>query len=701
MQRNSIETLTGRTMKRSVFLILIFVLWAARVSQAATNTYSPTITRTRTTTFSYSPTWTATATRTITFTPTSTYTATKTWTITWTPTATQTLTTYSTFTHTKTRTPSATYTATPTSSPTFTHTPTATPTRTVSATPTGTTTPEMINGDFETPGLIGWSYAYTCAPTNFVSNPLPEDFQIPHSGGSSVMLGSSGTAEVEGDSFLMQWVTVPAGPCPRLNFWYLAGSQENDLTAHYDYQQCQLWDFAACHTVLATVLDTTTNSLEWNYVSYDLSAFVGQSFLVVFKVHQDGYGDTTSMYVDDVSITTACFTATHTPTITLTPTASFSPTITLTLTMTKTPTASYTPCVICTAAAGSWTPTMTRTISATATATPSATRTATPGGITGGLLTDFEDGTGRSVYGGEGNTDVFNCPLTIQMISGCPYGTSAVGMRCNGSLAQGTGGNTYFHMTINILPGGTAVDIRDHCAGHAVNFSFNNATPGAVYEFCMVSANVTDADYYCVTFTAGTAGWQDYTIYFPDVNTTGLQFSQSGSGVAQSWGSCAGQMQSIRISPLPSTSGPVNFDFKIDDIRLSDGAPATNNLGTVCLNLGCSLPTAKEAYDLNLDEYLTWIVIRISMKCGCSPHDILSLRSTLSWGEICETYGLTWSGVIADVDSRMGGLTPVDADPGQCLQTISNGSEVMEAPDNPPYVPAGSLTPFAPSLVCP
>lgn len=584
---------------------------------------------------------------------------------------------------------------------------TMTPTRT--KTPSHTPTPvPLTNGGFETGDLTAWNDMYGhCGLASVVqsSTPIPVISGFSHSGGSAVLLGNSGTAEVAGDSFVYQTFAVPSGPCPALNFWYYADSQESDLSARYDFQQVRL--LAApdgCSTNLGTILYTTSNDRTWTYVTYDLSALVGLNVTVEFKVRQDGYGDATSMFVDDVSVTTSCFTATATPTITLTPTASLTPTITLTRTMTRTPTASYTPCAICTAAAGSWTPTLTRTISATATATPSATRTSTPGGITGGTICDFETGTGQSVYGGENNVslDGSGSTLLIDMMPGCSYGSAGGCLHGQGTLVQDSGGS-YGHCGINILPGGPAVDIRGQSAGHSIQISFNNGTPGATYQLCLTSANVTDGDYYCLTFTATASGWQDYTFFFPDVNTTEPVFSQSGSGAPRSWDSCAGQVQSVQIGPVASSSGPVSYDFKVDDIRFSDGSSDHNNLQSVADAFGCDLGTVRDAYDLNLDEYLTWIVIRISVKCGCSPHDVLSLRSTMSWGEICEAYGLTWDSVIADVDARRGGsgLTPTDADPGECLQSISNGSGVIPEPANPPYVPAGSLTPSAPSLVCP
>jgi bacillopeptidase F (M6 metalloprotease family) len=46
-----------------------------------------------------------------------------------------------------------------------------------------------------------------------------------------------------------------------------------------------------------------SNTRVWTQVTYDLTTYKGQTIRVYFNDHQDGYGDLTYMYLDDVSVT--------------------------------------------------------------------------------------------------------------------------------------------------------------------------------------------------------------------------------------------------------------------------------------------------------------------------------------------------------------------------------------------------------------
>ena len=54
--------------------------------------------------------------------------------------------------------------------------------------------------------------------------------------------------------------------------------------------------------MLATVLHVCSNTQAWTNVTFSMAAYAGQTVRIKFLVHQDGYGDLTSMYVDDVSV---------------------------------------------------------------------------------------------------------------------------------------------------------------------------------------------------------------------------------------------------------------------------------------------------------------------------------------------------------------------------------------------------------------
>ena len=162
----------------------------------------------------------------------------------------------------------------------------ATHTTTVALTVTGA--PQgVVNGGFETGSLSGWSAtgAYTPVVTT-----------TPHAGSYSARVGS--TSAVNGNSTLTQTVAIPSGNS-RLTFWYQPHCPD---TLTYDQIQMQIRNTAGA--TLATVLNVCSNSGAWTSVSYDTSAFAGQTVVLWFNDHDDGYaGDPTYFLLDDVAVT--------------------------------------------------------------------------------------------------------------------------------------------------------------------------------------------------------------------------------------------------------------------------------------------------------------------------------------------------------------------------------------------------------------
>ncbi len=265
------------------------------------------------------------------------------------------------FSPTVTSTPTATLTptnsSTPSSTPTVTQTPTVTLTPTFSPTSTLTPFPSglVTNGSFETGNDGSWS---VCG-----SSPAPViGSSFPHTGAESALLGtyfsdpSNPPTEPSGYSCFYQNVAVPASGPSTLSFWYYPNTTSlNSVDGNADQQVCLILD-ASGSTTLATVLDTLSNAQAWTQVNYDMSSYAGQTVRILFDIWEDGVGDPSYMYVDDVSlIEGTVYTQTPTGTSTLTP----RPTTTHTETFTATGTATLTPTI-------TLTPTVTSTITPTA-----------------------------------------------------------------------------------------------------------------------------------------------------------------------------------------------------------------------------------------------------------------------------------------------------------------------------------------------
>ena len=195
-----------------------------------------------------------------------------------------------------TSTPTSTPTWTPvppTATPTQTTVPSATPTVTPTATPTGTSVPPapsnlIVNGGFETGTFNPWS-------TGGGTTPVLTTAQA-HSGSYSVLLGSTTGAEPYGDSAVMQTVSIPASATSAwVSFWYWPATTD---MIYYDWQELQVRDLNG--NVLAQALRVCANTQTWTQGDFDLSRFTGKTVQLWFNVHQDGYGDLTAMYLDDV-----------------------------------------------------------------------------------------------------------------------------------------------------------------------------------------------------------------------------------------------------------------------------------------------------------------------------------------------------------------------------------------------------------------
>jgi len=162
---------------------------------------------------------------------------------------------------------------------------TATHTTTVGL--TVTTAPQgVVNGGFETGNLSGWAASGAFTPVISTT---------PHSGTYSARIGS--TSPVNGNSTLTQTVAIPSGNS-RLTFWY-----QPHCTDTITYDQIQMQIRSTGGATLATVLNVCSNSGAWTQTTFNTTPYAGQTVVLWFNDHDDGYaGDPTYFLLDDVSL---------------------------------------------------------------------------------------------------------------------------------------------------------------------------------------------------------------------------------------------------------------------------------------------------------------------------------------------------------------------------------------------------------------
>jgi hypothetical protein len=164
-------------------------------------------------------------------------------------------------------------------------------TTTIALTVTTPSTQLIQNGGFETGTLANWTTGGVVAPTISTAQK--------HSGTYSALDGASSGSEPNGDDFLYQTITIPSTATKAtLTFWYWPATTD---TITYDWQEAQVQNTSG--TTLAQIMKVCSNTQAWTQVTYDLTSYKGQTIRIYFNDHQDGYGDLTYMYVDDVSVT--------------------------------------------------------------------------------------------------------------------------------------------------------------------------------------------------------------------------------------------------------------------------------------------------------------------------------------------------------------------------------------------------------------
>ncbi|MFN8444336.1 MAG: hypothetical protein U0175_26370 [Caldilineaceae bacterium] len=189
--------------------------------------------------------------------------------------------------------PTATWTPSPTTTPIV-------PTATV-PTPISCNGAELLfNGGFESDD--SWYFGEDPIPARYTGAQK-------HTGNRSVRLGNSpdlGLADINSYSSIRQLVTIPANATSaQLRWWHLYGTEDPDFP-HSPCQQVLL--LSPDLKVLRTISNVHRNDGAWLEDAVDLSDLRGQSFYIYFNALNDGNGQRTWMYVDDVSVR-ACFPA--------------------------------------------------------------------------------------------------------------------------------------------------------------------------------------------------------------------------------------------------------------------------------------------------------------------------------------------------------------------------------------------------------
>ena len=147
----------------------------------------------------------------------------------------------------------------------------------------------IVDGGFE--GASVWSFGATPRRGGYVTTPV-------HGGLKSARLGVlPATGDAYSYSTVYQQIVLPAGAGRiTLRYWYWPGSQDSAA----DSQLALILDTR--YRSIGRVMQVLQNNQAWRAVASDLTRFAGQSVVIYFNVLNDGDGQRSWMYVDDVSV---------------------------------------------------------------------------------------------------------------------------------------------------------------------------------------------------------------------------------------------------------------------------------------------------------------------------------------------------------------------------------------------------------------
>lgn len=150
----------------------------------------------------------------------------------------------------------------------------------------------VVNGDFETCDLTGWSaFPAGTSPTPYVVS------DVAASGTCSVHLGNvpGGSGFQSGTSYITQRVTLPSGASQiTFSVSYRAFSDNT-----HDYPYCQLRNTSG--SSLKSLFSDLSNQNVWLTATADITAYAGSTVEIYCALFQDG-SHISGAWFDDISV---------------------------------------------------------------------------------------------------------------------------------------------------------------------------------------------------------------------------------------------------------------------------------------------------------------------------------------------------------------------------------------------------------------
>ncbi len=182
------------------------------------------------------------------------------------------------------------------------------------------------------------------------------------------------------------------------------------------------------------------------------------------------------------------------------------------------------------------------------------------------------------------------------------------------------------------------------------------------------------------TGTWTTSTWtRTATLTFTPTKTATVTPTSTGNAPTATW--TGTQPISMTGSETPTDTPTPAPDVYVNDIE------------TVAATLGCTTEVVAEVRSYNLTASASYLIMRLTVYCGCTVEDILFLRRNMGWDDIVAYYGVSWLDMVNDLKNRVSSLKTEEVTPSQLYRTgvyRINEASLGDPPVRPPTTPVVS-----------
>jgi osmoprotectant transport system substrate-binding protein len=148
----------------------------------------------------------------------------------------------------------------------------------------------VLNGDFE--GDADWPFPATSGKAEYSTD-------VAHSAERSLLIGYSTNDDKSGQSIGKQFISIPGDvESAKLSYWYYPISNDSQLN---DVQGALILSGDESIVVRQLQRDLS-NEQAWVRKEHDLSGLIGEDVVLYFYVDNNGDGQASAMYLDEVSV---------------------------------------------------------------------------------------------------------------------------------------------------------------------------------------------------------------------------------------------------------------------------------------------------------------------------------------------------------------------------------------------------------------